>query len=210
MNTSVFSPENRKAIIRIEYLYNSLKKLQNISKNAENRGNIQSAVNAEKRIGSHIKEINNINSKLTSKHGATFSTMRTYTKALREELASRKISSHVRRSEWFKKIRNARKVIPIPSKIRNNKNIFTGNRFKSGIPYVEVTLPSGKFYYNVHSFHRWFNAKGTDPMTRSKINARNFRTVIFNVPKNITNKANSMRKNRAARTIARAWTKGLK
>ena len=207
MNNSVFSPENRKAIIRIEYLYNGLRKLQNISKGAENRGNIQAAINAEKRIGNHIKEINNINSKLTSKHGAAFSTMRTYAKALREELASRKISSHVRRSDWFKKIKNARRVIQFPSKIRNNKNIFTGNRFKSGIPYVEVTLPSGKFYYNAPSFHRWFDAKGTDPMARSKINTRNFRTVVFNVPKNITNKANNMRKNRAARTIARAWKK---
>jgi hypothetical protein len=205
MNSPVFSPENRKAIIRIEHLYNSLRKLQNTSKGAENRGNIQAAINVEKRLANHIKEINNINSKLTSKHGAAFSTMRTYIKALREELASRKISSHVRRSEWFKKIRNARKVIQFPNKIRNNKNIFTGNRFKSGIPYVEVTLPSGKFYYNAPSFHRWFNDKGTDPMTRSKINTRNFRTVVFNVPTNITNKANNMRKNRAARTIARTW-----
>jgi hypothetical protein len=206
MNNSVFSPENRKAIFRIEYLYNSWKKLQNISKNAETRGNLQAAINAEKRIGNHIKEINNINSKLKSKHGAAFSTMR-YAKALREELASRKISSHVRRSGWFKKIKNARRVIKFPNKIRNNKNIFTGNRFKSGIPYVEVTHPYGKIYYNASSFHRWFNATGTDPMTRSKINTRNFRTVVFNVPKNITNKANNMRKNRAARTIARTWKK---
>ena len=196
------TPNNRQSIIRIEHLYNSLKKLQNISKGAENRGNIQAAINAEKKIANHIRQINNINSRLIAKHGAAFSTMRTYTKALREELASRKISSHVRRSDWFKKIKTARRVVPLP----NNKNIFTGNRFKSGIPYVEVTLPTGKFYYSVTAFHRWYNQKGTDPMTRSKITARNFRTVIFNVPKNITNKAESMRRNRAARTIQKFFS----
>jgi len=94
-------------------------------------------------------------------------------------------------------------LIPMPNKLRNNKNAFTANRFKFGVPYVQVKTPTGKFYYSKAGFKKWYESKKTDPLTKAKLNNKNLKIVRFEVPKNIQNKAQTMRRQRAARTIAR-------
>ena len=96
-------------------------------------------------------------------------------------------------------------LIAMPNKLKNNKNIFTVNRFKYGVPYVQVKTPTGNFYYSKAGFKRWYNSKGTDPLTKAGLNNKNLKIVQFKMPKNIENKAQSMRRQRAAKTIARAW-----
>jgi Ankyrin repeats (3 copies) len=94
-------------------------------------------------------------------------------------------------------------LIPMPNKLRNNKNAFTANRFKFGVPYVQVKTPTGKFYYSKAGFKKWYESKRTDPLTKAKLSGKNLKIVRFEVPKNIQNKAQTMRRQRAARTIAR-------
>lgn len=96
-------------------------------------------------------------------------------------------------------------LIPMPNKLRNNKNTFTLNRFKSGVPYVQVKTPSGNFYYSKAGFKKWYESKKIDPLTKAKLNNKNLKIVRFEVPKNIQNRAQTMRRQRAARTISRAW-----
>ena len=93
----------------------------------------------------------------------------------------------------------------MPNKLRNNKNTFTLNRFKSGVPYVQVKTPSGNFYYSKAGFKKWYESKKIDPLTKAKLNNKNLKIVRFEVPKNIQNRAQTMRRQRAARTISRAW-----
>jgi hypothetical protein len=94
-------------------------------------------------------------------------------------------------------------LIPMPNKLRNNKNAFTANRFKFGVPYVQVKTPSGKFYYSKAGFKKWYEITRTDPLTKAKLNNKNLKIVRFEIPKNIHNKAQTMRRQRAARTISR-------
>jgi len=96
-------------------------------------------------------------------------------------------------------------LIPMPNKLRNNKNTFTLNRFKFGVPYVQVKTPSGNFYYSKTGFKKWYESKRTDPSTKAKLNNKNLKIVRFEVPKNIQNRAQTMRRQRAASTISRAW-----
>jgi len=96
-------------------------------------------------------------------------------------------------------------LIPMPNKLRNNTNTFTLNRFKFGVPYVQVTTPNGNFYYSKTGFKKWYESKRTDPYTKARLNNKNLKIVRFEIPKNIQNRAQTMRRQRAARTISRAW-----
>ena len=103
----------------------------------------------------------------------------------------------------------------MPNNLRNNKNAITGKRFKYGVLYVETkSTINGKnhlHYYPSSEFKRWYNLKKskgqpvTNLFTRKPLRNENLRLVKFEIPKNIENKANNLRKKRAASTIQTAF-----
>ena len=104
-------------------------------------------------------------------------------------------------------------TIPMPNKLKNNKNAITGQRFKYGVPYVEVKSGNNVHYYPKNEFQYWYNLRKKKDrevrnlFTKLPLNKRKIRMVVFEIPLNIQNKANSLQKTRAARIIQTAFRK---
>ena len=82
-------------------------------------------------------------------------------------------------------------LIPFPNKAKNNVDPFTLNKYKSNVPYVQVTLPgtNSKFYVNKNAFKEWYTKHRTPFMGRNLTN-RNLKIVRFEKPAMNWNKPN--------------------
>jgi hypothetical protein len=155
-------------------------------------------------LGFILQYMNNDNSSATNRELKNI-----ISRALGRQVRKRRMIAALRASTQPGKI----KTIPLPNRLRNNTNTFTGQRFMYGIPYFEVKSRGEVHYYSKSGFEKWRALKKsagqpfTNLYTREPLKNKNIRLVVFEIPQNIKNKANSALKTRAARTIQTAFRK---